>query len=83
MLMGMIPDCELEDVYAVGNAAGDGARIALLNLEKRAEAVQVARSIQRFELPVDTQFQERFMLALDFPHARDPFPHVAHLIPRR
>ena len=81
MQLGMIPDCPLEDVYAVGNAAGDGSRIALLNVEKRAEAVQVAGSIQRFELPVDAQFQERFMQALDFPHASDPFPHVAHLIP--
>ncbi|MFQ5343872.1 MAG: ASKHA domain-containing protein, partial [Anaerolineae bacterium] len=27
MVLGLIPDCDLEKVYAVGNAAGDGARI--------------------------------------------------------
>jgi len=32
MILGMIPDCPLERVQAVGNAAGDGARIALLNV---------------------------------------------------
>ena len=30
MILGMFPDCDLKKVYAVGNAAGDGARIALL-----------------------------------------------------
>lgn len=81
MLIGLIPDLPLEDVYAVGNAAGDGARIALLNLEKRREAAEVARSVQRFELPTDPEFQNQFMLALNFPHMTEPFTHVAHLIP--
>ena len=43
MLIGLIPDCELDNVYAVGNAAGDGARIALLNVEKRNEIDSVTR----------------------------------------
>jgi uncharacterized 2Fe-2S/4Fe-4S cluster protein (DUF4445 family) len=81
MLIGLIPDLPLENVYAVGNAAGDGARIALLNLEKRREAAEVARSAQRFELPTDPEFQNQFMLALNFPHMTEPFTHVAHLIP--
>ncbi len=81
MLIGLIPDMPLEDVYAVGNAAGDGARIALLNLEKRREAAEVARTVQRFELPTDPEFQNQFMLALNFPHMTEPFTHVAHLIP--
>jgi uncharacterized 2Fe-2S/4Fe-4S cluster protein (DUF4445 family) len=81
MILGMIPDCPLENVYAIGNAAGDGARIALLNKNKRCEAVEVARRIQRIELPTDPDFQNQFMLALNFPHMSDPFPHIAHLIP--
>jgi uncharacterized 2Fe-2S/4Fe-4S cluster protein (DUF4445 family) len=81
MLIGLIPDLPLEDVYAVGNAAGDGARIALLNLQKRREAAEVAHSVQRFELPTDPEFQNQFMLALNFPHMTEPFTHVAHLIP--
>jgi uncharacterized 2Fe-2S/4Fe-4S cluster protein (DUF4445 family) len=31
MVLGMIPDCPLEKVSSAGNAAGTGARIALLN----------------------------------------------------
>jgi len=81
MLIGMIPDCPLENVYAVGNAAGDGARIALLNVEKRREAMEVARQVRRYELPTDPAFQNQFMLALNFPHMTEPFPHIAHLIP--
>lgn len=83
MLIGLIPDCELDNVYAVGNAAGDGARIALLNVEKRREIESVARKVERFELPTDPEFQNQFMLATSFPHMSEPFPHVAHLIPNR
>jgi uncharacterized 2Fe-2S/4Fe-4S cluster protein (DUF4445 family) len=83
MLIGLIPDCELEKVYAIGNAAGDGARIALLNMEKRNEIDSVARTVERFELPTDPEFQNQFMLATSFPHMSEPFEHIAHLIPNR
>jgi uncharacterized 2Fe-2S/4Fe-4S cluster protein (DUF4445 family) len=83
MLIGLIPDCDLNNVYAVGNAAGDGARIALLNVEKRNEIDGVTRKVERFELPTDPEFQNQFMLATSFPHMSEPFPHIAHLIPNR
>jgi uncharacterized 2Fe-2S/4Fe-4S cluster protein (DUF4445 family) len=83
MLIGLIPDCELDKVYAVGNSAGDGARIALLNVEKRNEIDGVTRRVERFELPTDPEFQNQFMLATSFPHMSEPFPHIAHLIPNR
>jgi len=83
MLIGLIPDCALENVYAVGNAAGDGARIALLNVEKRNEIESVTRKVERFELPTDPEFQNQFMLATSFPHMSEPFEHIAHLIPNR
>ena len=83
MLIGLIPDCELQNVYAVGNAAGDGARIALLNVEKRHEIDDVTRQVERFELPTDPEFQNQFMLATSFPHMSEPFEHIAHLIPHR
>ena len=83
MLIGLIPDCELPNVYAVGNSAGDGARIALLNVEKRREIEAVTRRVERFELPTDPEFQNQFMLATSFPHMSEPFPHIAHLIPNR
>jgi uncharacterized 2Fe-2S/4Fe-4S cluster protein (DUF4445 family) len=83
MLIGLIPDCALENVYAIGNAAGDGARIALLNIEKRKDIEAVTRRVERFELPTDPEFQNQFMLATSFPHMSEPFEHIAHLIPNR
>src|SRR5215217_4640928 len=83
MLIGLLAACKLENVYAVGNAAGDGARIALLNVEKRNEIDSVTRRVERFELPTDPEFQNQFMLATSFPHMSEPFEHIAHLIPNR
>ncbi len=76
MLLGLIPDCPLERVTAVGNAAGDGARIALLNHDKRAEAQALARWVTYIETAVDPEFQNEFVGAIHIPHATDPFPHL-------
>jgi uncharacterized 2Fe-2S/4Fe-4S cluster protein (DUF4445 family) len=81
MLLGLIPDCELEKVYAVGNAAGDGARIALLNRGKRAEAEEIARGTRYIETAVDAEFQDEFVAAIHLPHANDPFPHLEGVLP--
>ncbi len=83
MVLGMIPDCDLERVAAVGNAAGDGARIVLLNKSRRREAAEVARWVEHMDLPLENEFQQWFMAALAFPHSTDPFPHVAPLIAER
>lgn len=81
MILGLIPDCALEKVYAVGNAAGDGARIALLNREKRKEAQSVAHWVKYVETAVDPDFQREFVDALHLPHASDAFPHLVGLLP--
>jgi uncharacterized 2Fe-2S/4Fe-4S cluster protein (DUF4445 family) len=80
MVIGMFPDCELENVYAVGNAAGDGARIALLNKAKRDEANLVARQVEYVELAVDPTFQREFMESMHFPHMKDKFLHIQHIL---
>lgn len=76
MLLGLIPDCPLESVTAVGNAAGDGARIALLNHHKRTEAAHYARWVTYIETAIDPDFQNEFVGAIHFPHASDNFPHL-------
>ena len=83
MLLGMIPDCPLDKVHAVGNSAGDGALIALVNRDKRLEAVELSRRIQRIELPAQPGFQDQFILALHLPHMTDPYPHLEGLAPPR
>jgi uncharacterized 2Fe-2S/4Fe-4S cluster protein (DUF4445 family) len=81
MILGLIPDCELDKVVAVGNAAGDGARFALLNRGLRLKAVELARWVQHISTPLESSFQDEFVAALNIPHARDAFPHLAEILP--
>ena len=83
MLLGLIPDCDLKKVAAVGNAAGDGARIALLNHNKRLEAQRIAHWIKYVETAVDPNFQDEFVGAIHIPHKTDGFPHLDGLLPVR
>ena len=83
MILGLIPDCDLEKVYAVGNAAGDGARIALLNRHKRQEAQEVAQWVRYIETAVDPDFQTEFVAAMHLPHQSDLFPHLDGLLPKK
>jgi uncharacterized 2Fe-2S/4Fe-4S cluster protein (DUF4445 family) len=76
MVLGMFPDCDLSKVVAVGNAAGDGARIALLNKARRAESARAARNVHYIETAIDPHFQEEFVNAIHLPNRADPFPHL-------
>ncbi len=76
MVLGLFPDCALDQVYAVGNAAGDGARIVLLSKARRAEATLAARRVEYVETAIDPAFQDEFVGAMHLPHMTDPFPHL-------
>ena len=76
MAIGMFPDCDLSRVRAVGNAAGDGARIALLDAGKRREAASVARQVEFVETAIEPDFQKKFMDAIAIPHAKHEFSHL-------
>ena len=60
MTLGLIPDCDLAKVASAGNAAGTGARIALLNLAARAEIESVVRRIEKIETAIEPNFQAPF-----------------------
>jgi uncharacterized 2Fe-2S/4Fe-4S cluster protein (DUF4445 family) len=81
LIMGLFPDCEIEKILSVGNAAGDGCRAALLNREKRVEANWVSRNVEYIELTVEPNFQQEFMEAMHLPHMTDEFPHLEGLVP--
>ena len=83
MILGMFPDCALEKVSAVGNAAGDGACLALLNREKRTEADRMARQVEYIELTTHPDFTEEFVNAMSIPHMKDDFPHLQDLLQSR
>jgi uncharacterized 2Fe-2S/4Fe-4S cluster protein (DUF4445 family) len=80
LVIGLFPDCDLKDVVSVGNAAGEGARIALLNTDKRAEAEKVSKDINFVESAAEKDFQTEFYSAMNFPHAKDDFPHIRHIL---
>ncbi len=80
MVLGMIPDCPLEKVTSAGNAAGTGARIALLNTDARAEIEETVRNIEKIETAVEPRFQEHFVNASAIPNSSDPFPILNALV---
>ncbi|HBC94508.1 MAG TPA: ferredoxin [Pelotomaculum sp.] len=80
LILGMIPDCSPERIKAVGNAAGDGARLALLSTEKRLEAEEIAKKVIFIETSLEKDFQKNFTQAITFPHAIDRFPHLEELL---
>jgi uncharacterized 2Fe-2S/4Fe-4S cluster protein (DUF4445 family) len=81
LIMGLFPDCDIEKIVSVGNAAGDGCRAALLNREKREEANWVSRNVEYIELTIEPNFQKEFMEAMQLPHMTDEFPHLEGLVP--
>lgn len=76
MVLGLIPDCDLDRVASAGNAAGTGARIALLNRKARREIEGLVNRIEKIETAVEPKFQEHFVDAMAFPHATAPFPNL-------
>ena len=81
LIMGLFPDCELGKIQSIGNAAGDGCRAALLNVEKRKEADWYSRNVEYIELTVEENFQQEFVEAMQLPHMTDKFPHLKGLVP--
>jgi len=77
MILGLIPDCDLDHVQSAGNAAGTGARIALLNKAARTEIETLVRRIEKIETAVEPAFQTHFVEAMAFPHKTRPFPNLA------
>lgn len=76
LVLGMFPDVPIDKVLVVGNAAGDGARMALLNKGKRKEADERARWVEFLEIATDPSFEKEFMQAMHIPHMKDKFPNL-------
>jgi uncharacterized 2Fe-2S/4Fe-4S cluster protein (DUF4445 family) len=80
LTMGLFPDCEIEMIKGIGNAAGDGCRAALLNTKKRIEADWCSRNVEYVELTVEPTFEQDFMEAMQLPHMTDKFPHLEGIV---
>ena len=81
LVLGLVPDCEPARVTSAGNAAGTGARIALLNRSARAEIEAVVRRVEKIETAIEPRFQEHFVAAMAIPHDTDPYTRLASVIP--
>ena len=80
MVLGMIPDCDLAHTSAAGNAAGTGARIALLNREARAEIEALVRRVEKVETAVESKFQDHFVAAMAIPHKTAVFEQLSKVV---
>ncbi len=76
MVLGMIPDCRLDHVSSAGNAAGTGARIALLDQRSRKDIEDLVRRVEKIETAVEPRFQEFFVEAMAIPHLTAPFEEL-------
>jgi uncharacterized 2Fe-2S/4Fe-4S cluster protein (DUF4445 family) len=59
--VGLVPPLPLKCFRQVGNAAGVGARMALISLLKRKEATEIISRIRYMELADSPDFQETFI----------------------
>ncbi|HLN48320.1 MAG: ASKHA domain-containing protein [Steroidobacteraceae bacterium] len=76
MVLGMIPDCELAHVGSAGNAAGTGARIALLDSRSRAMIEAIVRRVEKIETALEPRFQAHFVEAMAIPHKTAQYTHL-------
>ncbi|WP_417601222.1 ASKHA domain-containing protein [Pararhodobacter oceanensis] len=80
MVLGMIPDCPLENVTSAGNSAGTGARLALCNVAARAGVEKQVGQIHKVETAIEPKFQQHFVNASAIPNAVEGFPHLLKVV---
>ncbi len=77
LVLGLVPDCPVEFVRSVGNAAGAGAVRALLSVSARREMEAAVRNVVKVETATEKDFQNLFVAAMAFPHASAPTTHLS------
>jgi len=80
MVLGMIPDCDLFNVSSAGNAAGTGARIALLDSDSRKTIEQLVRQVEKIETAIEPKFQAHFVAAMGIPHSTEPYTQLRKVV---
>jgi uncharacterized 2Fe-2S/4Fe-4S cluster protein (DUF4445 family) len=79
-ILGMVPDCDLKQVGSAGNAAGTGARIALLNASSRGVIENLVRRIEKVETALEPRFQHHFVEAMAIPHKTEAFTNLRKVV---
>jgi uncharacterized 2Fe-2S/4Fe-4S cluster protein (DUF4445 family) len=79
-ILGMIPDCDLAQVRSAGNAAGTGARIALLDSTSRGVIETLVRRIEKVETAIEPRFQHHFVEAMAIPHKTAGYANLRKVV---
>jgi uncharacterized 2Fe-2S/4Fe-4S cluster protein (DUF4445 family) len=79
-ILGMIPDCDLKHVRSAGNAAGTGARIALLDATSRGVIEALVRRIEKVETAIEPRFQHHFVEAMAIPHKTASYENLRKVV---
>ena len=80
MVLGMIPDCDLTKVGSAGNAAGTGARIALLDSTSRTAIEDIVRRVEKIETAIEPRFQAHFVEAMAIPHKTADYSNLRKVV---
>src|SRR5450631_2083733 len=80
VILGMVPDCDLAQVRSAGNAAGTGARIALLDATSRGVIEELVRRIEKVETAIEPHFQHLFVEAMAIPHKTATYTHLRKVV---
>jgi uncharacterized 2Fe-2S/4Fe-4S cluster protein (DUF4445 family) len=67
--IGIIPDAPADIIRPIGNAAGMGAAMALLNIDEKARIIEAVPHIEKLETALEPNFQQYFVDAMKFPTA--------------
>jgi len=68
--LGLVPEIDPERVRFVGNAAGVGARMVLVDAEARRRALEIAQRCEYVELAGHPEYEAAFVAALAFPSGK-------------
>jgi uncharacterized 2Fe-2S/4Fe-4S cluster protein (DUF4445 family) len=80
IILGMVPDCDLAHVRSAGNAAGTGARIALLDATSRGVIETLVRRIEKVETAIEPRFQHHFVEAMAIPHKSAEYANLRKVV---
>lgn len=77
MLIGLYPELDQAELRPLGNAAGSGAKLLLLDREHRKATKRIRKNVEFHELAGNETFHDEYMNAMYLPHRSfDHFPKV-------
>ncbi|MEM2902409.1 MAG: ASKHA domain-containing protein [Candidatus Bathyarchaeia archaeon] len=79
--IGMLPEVDLERIVPIGNAAGSGAKLALLNIDERLEAERISAKATFIELATHPMFLEEYVKSMYLPYkSLEKYPKTKELL---